>query len=83
MTERPSDADTAIQAAKSNHHTLFDVIHSRDEPHEPLRDHVHHHDQPLHWRHLYKRPVVRQFVVDDVYVQETQTRVASRFELFL
>ncbi|ORY59032.1 hypothetical protein BCR35DRAFT_309352 [Leucosporidium creatinivorum] len=62
--------------------TLFDVAHSNTRK-DTFKKHVLEHHAPLSWRHLLQRPVVRQWVVDDVLVREKEVREASGFELFL
>ncbi|GAA5873874.1 hypothetical protein JCM8547_008627 [Rhodosporidiobolus lusitaniae] len=66
--------------------TLFDLAHSRKHhhPHEKTKHEEHLHDtsHPLSWRHLFKRPVVRQWLAGGVLTNECAQRQAGRFELF-
>ncbi|BGP15890.1 hypothetical protein JCM10213_003681 [Rhodosporidiobolus nylandii] len=76
---------------------LFDLAHSRKaHVHAGARDdgdngsssasqhgkHLHEHHHPLGWKHLFKRPIVRQWLAGGVLVREAGEREAARFELF-
>lgn len=37
---------------------------------------------PIHWRHLFKRPVIRQWVLQDKLYREVDEREPSQYELF-
>ncbi|KAK4699824.1 hypothetical protein P7C70_g6432, partial [Phenoliferia sp. Uapishka_3] len=64
---------------------LFDLAHSRHSSHHKVKHdkvHIHGFEQPLSWRHLFKPPVVRQWLSGGVLARETAEREAARFELF-
>lgn len=72
---RTDSSDTQATKALSTV-DLFDLAHSRKHHHDS-EEHskaVHALDGGLHWNHLFKRPVVRQFIVGNVSVQETAKR---------
>ncbi|GAA5908283.1 hypothetical protein JCM6882_006791 [Rhodosporidiobolus microsporus] len=72
--------------------TLFDLAHSRrgskfsdgGEPGGEVqhRQHIREQAGPLSWRHLFKRPIVRQWLVGGVLAREHAERGPARFELF-
>ncbi|KAL8278950.1 hypothetical protein RQP46_008619 [Phenoliferia psychrophenolica] len=58
---------------------LFDLAHSRKSSHHHVKAekeqmHVHGFDHPLSWRHLFKPPVVRQWLAGGVLARETAER---------
>ncbi|KAI5479160.1 hypothetical protein MNV49_004020 [Pseudohyphozyma bogoriensis] len=68
--------------------TLFDLAHSQNEKRrwsEAVKK-QHAHPQgaghPISWRHLFKPPVVRQWITGRILVREEAEREAARFELF-
>ncbi|KAG8867616.1 hypothetical protein FRB98_004084, partial [Tulasnella sp. 332] len=45
-------------------------------------EHVHSNHAPVHWRHLFKRPVIRQWVYEGKLYREKANREAAKTELF-
>ncbi|GAA6022552.1 hypothetical protein JCM10207_006583 [Rhodosporidiobolus poonsookiae] len=63
--------------------SFFDLAHSRTAASTaPGRKHLHDNHAPLSWRHLFKRPVVRQWIAGGVLARESAEREPTRFELF-
>ncbi|GAA5908287.1 hypothetical protein JCM6882_006792 [Rhodosporidiobolus microsporus] len=87
LLSRSFDASIATQDAP----TLFDLAHS-SKAHHHSEDgegdggqhgrHIDAHHGPLSWWHLFKRPIVRQWMVGGILAREQAHREAARFELF-
>ncbi|WFD00129.1 hypothetical protein MYAM1_002875 [Malassezia yamatoensis] len=72
---------------EGGHHTLaaiFNAVHARSETHDSSHKHLAEHgfDVPVKWTHLFKRPVVRQWLFRGHLYREQDKRIPSRFELF-
>ncbi|WFD44371.1 hypothetical protein MPSI1_003039 [Malassezia psittaci] len=87
----PNIAGTSLDPdahdGEGGHHTLaavFNAVHARSETHDSNHKHLTEHgfDVPVKWTHLFKRPVVRQWLFRGHLYREQDKRVPSRFELF-
>ncbi|GAA6022546.1 hypothetical protein JCM10207_006582 [Rhodosporidiobolus poonsookiae] len=80
-TPSPNSADDSSPPSGP---TFFDLAHSRKaHRHSIAHDrHIHGHHEPLSWRHLFKRPVIRQWIAGKVLARESAEREPARFELF-
>ncbi|KAI5479161.1 hypothetical protein MNV49_004021 [Pseudohyphozyma bogoriensis] len=84
----PMSESTAVMEEKPFRPTLFDLAHTRRSSanwHETVQK-QHAHPQgsghPISWRHLFKPPVVRQWLAGGLLAREGAEREAARFELF-
>ncbi|KAM0752202.1 hypothetical protein T439DRAFT_379300 [Meredithblackwellia eburnea MCA 4105] len=78
-------AAPAMEKANTPRPSLFNLAHSRHSTHDKLKEgdnHVHGFSHPLSFRHLFKPPVVRQWLAGGVLARETAERESARFELF-
>ena len=63
--------------------SLFDIVHGRESSKASDKPHVEVHgdDVPITFRHLLKRPVIRQWLHGNKLYREKDERKPSQFEL--
>lgn len=84
---RESVTDPNLPAQGSNvphhhhhHHNIFNIAHGKNGKDGKIE---HFSDQePIRLKHLFKRPVIRQWLYQGKLYREEDQRVCSRFELF-
>ncbi|WFC95967.1 hypothetical protein MBRA1_002623 [Malassezia brasiliensis] len=76
-THHDSNAHPSLQA-------IFNAVHARSKKRESEHKHLTEHgfDVPVKVTHLFKRPVVRQWLFKGNLFREQDERIPSRFELF-
>lgn len=92
QTDKVSRASTNLthlrrRSKPVNNHShsasLFDLVHGRDGTRASDKPHVETHgdDVPITFRHLIKRPVIRQWLHGNKLFREKEERKPSQFEL--
>ncbi|KAG8879349.1 hypothetical protein FRB97_001734 [Tulasnella sp. 331] len=97
MTGTPSFTTASVSHHGDDGIDHFAEAHGGERPHllkmldrwsdrrnvrEHVVEHVHSHRAPVHWQHLFKRPVVRQWVFGGKLYREKANREAAKTELF-
>lgn len=87
--EKPEGPEAIPNANDHTHvhlNAMFNMVHARTKKTEKAEKHQHleEHgfDVPVTLAHLFKRPVVRQWLYKGNLYRETDERIPSRFELF-
>lgn len=90
--EDPNIAETSYAPQDAHHdssahpslHAVFNAVHARSKKREGEHKHLTEHgfDVPVKVAHLFKRPVVRQWLFKGNLFREQDERIPSRFELF-
>ena len=80
----PSDDVGEKHKGARVHHDVFHLVHGKKAADGKVSRHIHEHgfDVPVKIAHLFKRPVVRQWIHEGSVYREQDERIPSRFELF-
>lgn len=80
----PSDDVGEKHKGARVHHDVFHLVHGKKAADGKVSRHIHEHgfDVPVKIAHLFKRPVVRQWIHEGNVYREQDERIPSRFELF-
>lgn len=73
-------SDPNIPASASHNHQIFKLAHGKKGK-EGAIEHL-NDQEPIRFGHLFKRPVIRQWLYQGKLYREEDQRVCSRFELF-
>lgn len=82
--EQPTCAETEGEKGKNVHHDIFHLVHGKKATDGKVSRHIDTHgfDVPVKFGHLFKQPVVRQWIHEGSVYREKDERIPSRFELF-